>query len=73
MENVIAFQRLYQSPSSGGTGERRNLSQMGPLERASVSTLLVPVAVQSQAWVCGCSPAEIVGSNPAGGMDVCLL
>jgi len=24
-------------------------------------------------WVCGRSPAEIVGSNPAEGMDVCLL
>jgi len=23
--------------------------------------------------VCGRSPAEIVGSNPSGGMDVCLL
>jgi len=26
-----------------------------------------------KAYVCGRSPAEIVGSNPAGGMDVCLL
>jgi len=33
----------------------------------------VPVAVRSKAWVCGCSPAEIVGSNHAEGMDVCLL
>jgi hypothetical protein len=24
-------------------------------------------------WVCGRSLAGIVGSNPAGGMDVCLL
>ena len=24
------------------------------------------------AWVCGRSPAEIVGSNPTGGMSVCL-
>jgi hypothetical protein len=24
-------------------------------------------------WVCGHSLAGIVGSNPAGGMDVCLL
>ena len=30
----------------------------------------VPVAAQSKAWVCSCSPAEIVGSNPAWGMDV---
>ena len=33
----------------------------------------VPVAVRSKAWVCGRSPAEIVGSNPTGGMDICLL
>ena len=33
----------------------------------------VPVAVRSKAWVCGRSPAEIVGSNPTEGVDVCLL
>jgi len=31
----------------------------------------VPVAARSKAYVYGCSPAEIVGSNPTGGMDVC--
>ena len=31
----------------------------------------VPVATRSKAWVCSRSPAEIVGSNPTGGMDVC--
>jgi len=31
----------------------------------------VPVAARSKAWVCWCSPVEIVGSNPNGGMDVC--
>jgi len=33
----------------------------------------VPVAARSKAWVCGRSPAEIVGSNPTGGIDVRLL
>ena len=33
----------------------------------------VPVAARSKAQVCGRSPAEIVGSNPTGGMVVCLL
>jgi hypothetical protein len=33
----------------------------------------IPVAAQFKAWVCGRSLAGIVGSNPAGGMDVCLL
>ena len=31
----------------------------------------VPVAARSKAWVCDRTPAEIVGSNPTGGMDVC--
>jgi len=33
----------------------------------------IPVSAPSKVWVCGCSPPEIVGSNPSGGMDVCLL
>ena len=33
----------------------------------------VPVAARSKALVCRRSPAEMVGSNPTGGMDVCLL
>jgi len=33
----------------------------------------VPVAARSKAWVCGRSPAEIVGLNPTSGMGVCLL
>ena len=33
----------------------------------------VPVAARSKAWVCDLPAAENVGSNPAGGMDVCLL
>ena len=33
----------------------------------------VPVAARSKASVYGRSPAEIVGSNPTGCMDVCLL
>ena len=30
------------------------------------------MATRSKAWICGRSPAEIVGSNPTGGMDGCL-
>ena len=33
----------------------------------------VTVPVRSKAWVFGRPIAGIVGSNPAGGMDVCLL
>ena len=33
----------------------------------------VPVAARSKAYVFGRSSAEIVGSNPTGGMDVFML
>jgi hypothetical protein len=33
----------------------------------------ISVAVRSKTWVCGLSLVGIVGSNPAGGIDVCLL
>ena len=33
----------------------------------------IPVVVRSMAWVCGRPLAGIACSNPAGGMDVCLL
>jgi len=33
----------------------------------------IPVAARSKAWVSGRSLAGIVRSNPAGGVDVCLL
>ena len=33
----------------------------------------VPVAARSKAWVCGRWRTAIAGSNPAGGMDSCLL
>jgi hypothetical protein len=39
----------------------------------SVITVPVPVAAPSKAYLCGPSPAEIVSSNPIGGMDICLL
>jgi hypothetical protein len=33
----------------------------------------IPVAARSKAWVYGRSLTRIVGSNLAGGKDVCLL
>jgi hypothetical protein len=32
-----------------------------------------PLAARSEAYVCSRSPAEVVGSNSTGGMDVCLF
>jgi hypothetical protein len=37
-----------------------------------VFSLLIPVAAPSKTWVCSRSLRGIAGSNPAGGMDVCL-
>jgi hypothetical protein len=34
---------------------------------------MADLAERSKVWVCGRSPAEIVGSNSTGGMDGCLL
>jgi hypothetical protein len=39
----------------------------------TTSTEPISVAELSQSWVCGRSPAGIAVSNPAGGLDVCLL
>jgi len=36
-----------------------------------INIMPVPVAARSKAWFYDLSPAEIVGSNPTGGMDVC--
>jgi hypothetical protein len=33
----------------------------------------IPVAARSKSWVCGRSLTGIVGSNPTGGMDVCVV
>jgi hypothetical protein len=38
-----------------------------------MANLPIPVAMLPKAWVCGRSPAEIVGSNPTGDMGVCLF
>ena len=35
--------------------------------------VLVPVAARSKAQIWGRLPAEIVGSNPTDGKNVCLL
>jgi len=50
------------------------------LSRQNIRTLtqisgvhVCKMAAQSKAQVCGCLPTEIVGSNPTGGMDICLL
>ena len=36
------------------------------------ATVPVPMAARSKMEACGRSPAGILGSNPTGGIDVCL-
>ena len=33
----------------------------------------IPVAARSKTWICCRSFAGIAGSNPAGGVDICVL
>ena len=40
---------------------------------ASYLKRTIPLAARSKAWVRGRTSAGIVGSNPTGGMDVCLV
>ena len=37
------------------------------------NTTPLPVATRSKAWIYGGLLAGIVGSNPTGGVDICLL
>jgi len=51
-------------------------SNLKPHTRETHNYILASVhyaGPSDRAYVCGRSPAEIVGSNPTGGMDVCLL
>jgi hypothetical protein len=50
-----------------------NIPVMFMLIIPSNSYLPITVAAPSKAWVCGRLLTGIVGSNPAGDMDVCLL
>jgi len=42
------------------------LYRLTPIQKA------IPVVAGSKEWVCGRLLAGIAGSNPAGGMDVCI-
>ena len=44
-----------------------------PTRRPGFDPKPIPVAVRSKAWVFGRSLTGIVGSNPTGGMDVCVV
>ena len=58
---TITSVQSYRKYQSEGFGE---------VEILTTNTLYA-VAARSKSWFCGRSPAEIVGSNPTGGVDVC--
>ena len=64
------YNRMYQNKID----VKMNFDKNSKYIHGTKSLLVpVPVAVRSEAWVCGRSLAGIAGSNPAGGIDVCLL
>jgi len=65
----------HSPPSSAAVMEELNLYlPSGPVTGSLYIIILpVPLAARSKAYVFGRSPAEIVSSNPTGGIDVCLL
>jgi hypothetical protein len=61
---------FYLYPRQSGD----NLQARGFIDTSSqLADRPIAVAARSKAWVCGRSVTGIVGLNPAGGMDVCLL
>ena len=61
----LSLKCLHEHWRHSGRSKRdfRNVTRVSP----------IPAAARSKAWFCGCSLFEIVGSNPTGGMHVCLL
>ena len=60
-------------PSFAGRAMAQEVSRRPLTAEAWVRSRPIPVAVRSTAWVCGRPLTGIVGSNPAGGMDVCVV
>jgi hypothetical protein len=65
--NVGKYSPIYTASYS------RKLELTNLLYYVCIYTKPIPVAARSKAWVSGRSLTGIVGSNPAYGMDVCLL
>jgi len=73
----LLLQRATTKPISSTREENRcrttalfNIGHFGGHFAFVISWLSIQVAARSKEWVCGHSPAEIVGSNPIEGMDV---
>ena len=56
-----------------GPGVAEWLRHCATSRRVSGSIAPIPVDERFKAYVCGRSLAGVAGSNPAGGMDVCVV
>jgi len=67
--------RSSGQPATEQSPEAHRSSPNKCKEFQSFKTIIgpTPEAARSKEWVCGRSLSEIVGLNPAGGMDICLL
>jgi hypothetical protein len=66
-------EKLSKTGGNEGCGGGFVISDGTSCNNSVSSPLQDPVTARSKAWFCGRSPAEIVGSNPTRGMDVCRL
>jgi hypothetical protein len=77
MHTVLRFNGflvLYSNCRSTPNGAVTVINTWFVVELAVLWYTKLPRGIaRSKAWVYGPSLAGIVGSNPAGGMDVCLL
>jgi len=62
--------KSLQQTAGQNISEDSNLQEISDLQAVIMQ---IPVAARSKAWVCCRALAGIVGSNPVGGMDICLL
>jgi hypothetical protein len=69
--HVKSFTELYNLTASLRFPREITSEFRNKFRRYARHCQLVPVAAQSNVF--GSSPAEVLGSNPTGNMDVCLL
>ena len=71
--NTVNYGYYILSDVSAGRGSVVGIATRYGLDGPVIESLPIPVAVRSKAWVFGRSLTGIVGSNPTGGMDVCIV